>query len=114
MRPGPQHRGPGRKGKIVEALKARRAGVEPGYAIPHWFAQISAARYLGVAPWDLARQPTWWTEWSQAHEEIMKDLREATSGKGGRAGSDNRPAGDGGFSARREAALERRAKKGGG
>lgn len=27
---------------------------------PSWWHLIQAARYLRVAPWDLARQPVWW------------------------------------------------------
>lgn len=30
--------------------------------VPDWYPLIRAARYLGVAPWDLARQPVWWRE----------------------------------------------------
>lgn len=29
--------------------------------MPAWYLLVSAARYLKVAPWDLARQPAWWT-----------------------------------------------------
>jgi hypothetical protein len=28
--------------------------------VPLWFSLISAARYLGVPPWDLAKKPAWW------------------------------------------------------
>lgn len=28
--------------------------------VPDWYLLITAARYLGVAPWDLARRPVWW------------------------------------------------------
>lgn len=27
---------------------------------PDWYPLLTAARYLRVAPWDLARQPIWW------------------------------------------------------
>jgi hypothetical protein len=29
---------------------------------------VKAARYLGVAPWELAEQPLVWTEWALAAE----------------------------------------------
>lgn len=29
---------------------------------PTWYPLLKAAKYLGVAPWDLAKQPMWWTE----------------------------------------------------
>lgn len=28
--------------------------------VPIWYSLISAAKYLGVPPWDLARRPVWW------------------------------------------------------
>jgi hypothetical protein len=28
--------------------------------VPEWFSLITAARYLGVPPWDLAVRPAWW------------------------------------------------------
>lgn len=27
---------------------------------PDWYPLLQAARWLKVAPWDLARQPVWW------------------------------------------------------
>lgn len=29
---------------------------------PSWYGLLQAAKYLGVAPWDLAQRPVWWTE----------------------------------------------------
>ncbi len=29
---------------------------------PDWYTLIAAARYLGVAPWDLLEQPIWWRD----------------------------------------------------
>jgi hypothetical protein len=31
---------------------------------PLEYRLIRAARYLGVAPWDLAKRPTYWQEWA--------------------------------------------------
>lgn len=28
--------------------------------MPNWYRLIQAAKYLGVAPWDLAQRPVWW------------------------------------------------------
>lgn len=28
--------------------------------VPVWYSLLSAARYLGVPPWELARKPVWW------------------------------------------------------
>lgn len=28
--------------------------------VPVWYTLVSAARYLRVAPWDLAQRPAWW------------------------------------------------------
>lgn len=49
-------------------------------AAPDWYRTLSAARYLGVAPWDLANRSRVWTDWAltaqsaegEAKEEIMK------------------------------------------
>ena len=29
---------------------------------PSWYLLLRAAKYLGVAPWDLADKPVWWQE----------------------------------------------------
>ena len=31
---------------------------------PEWYAILQAARYLGVAPWDLIKQSVVWTDWA--------------------------------------------------
>ena len=35
---------------------------------PAWYYLLRAARYLGVAPWDLAARPVWWQEIALAAE----------------------------------------------
>ena len=37
-----------------------------GGSAPEWYGLLRAAKYLGVAPWDLNRQPLVWRLW--AHE----------------------------------------------
>ena len=37
-------------------------------ACPDWYPLIRAARYLGVAPWELLNQPRVWTEWALTAE----------------------------------------------
>lgn len=34
--------------------------------MPDWYELILAARYLGVAPWELAEQPAVWLNWALA------------------------------------------------
>lgn len=34
--------------------------------MPDWYPLIKAAKYLQVAPWDLADQPPEWIAWAQA------------------------------------------------
>lgn len=36
---------------------------------------IHAARYLGVAPWDLLRQPAYWTNWAFTCENAETEAR---------------------------------------
>lgn len=43
---------------------------------PDWYTVVQAAKYLGVAPWDLMRQPIYWTEWA-----IHSNHAEATAQK---------------------------------
>jgi len=38
---------------------------------------IRAARYLGVAPWELDAQPTIWREWALASEGAENEAQEA-------------------------------------
>lgn len=45
-------------------------------AVPDWYPLIKAARYLGVAPWDLLEQPVIWRRWAEAAE-----FAEAEAGK---------------------------------
>lgn len=36
--------------------------------MPDYYPLIRAARYLGVAPWELLRQPRVWQEWAHICE----------------------------------------------
>lgn len=36
--------------------------------IPEWYALFRAAKYLGVAPWELAKRPAIWMQWALAAE----------------------------------------------
>lgn len=36
--------------------------------LPDWYVVIRAARYLGVAPWDLVPQSSLWLGWALASE----------------------------------------------
>lgn len=33
-------------------------------SMPDWYPLLRAARYLGVAPWDLYEQPAQWMHWA--------------------------------------------------
>ena len=39
--------------------------------VPEWYELITAAKYLGVAPWDLLEQPLIWQE--GAHKAEMAE-----------------------------------------
>ena len=49
---------------------------------PEWYVTVQAAKYLGVAPWELLRQPMYWTEWAihahqaEAHAQKAQQERE--------------------------------------
>lgn len=40
--------------------------------MPEWYTVIRAARYLGVAPWDLAVQAAAWTDYALMAEAAEK------------------------------------------
>lgn len=37
-------------------------------ACPDWYPLIQAARYLGVAPWELVERPRVWLQWALASQ----------------------------------------------
>ena len=43
-----------------------------GY-IPNWYPLIKAARFLGVAPWDLFTRPVCWREWALMAEAVERE-----------------------------------------
>jgi len=45
--------------------------------VPNWYRVIKAARYLGVAPWDLATRPNWWLEVALASQDAEAKARAA-------------------------------------
>ena len=42
-----------------------------------WYVIIRAARYLGVAPWDLLNQPIYWQQKALEAERIDAEVQEA-------------------------------------
>lgn len=42
---------------------------------PDWYAIMQAARYLGVAPWDLIEQPTFWLDKALVAMEVEGDAQ---------------------------------------
>ncbi len=44
-------------------------------AVPDYYPLVQAARYLGVAPWDLAEQPSYWVQIAQVCEGGELDAR---------------------------------------
>jgi hypothetical protein len=48
---------------------------------PEWYPILRAARYLGVAPWELSVQPMIWMQWALTAERAENDA-EAARAKG--------------------------------
>lgn len=50
---------------------------------PDWYLLLRAARYLGVAPWDLAEKPAIWRDWAliAESEEISAEAERAKRSK---------------------------------
>ena len=38
----------------------------PAETFPEWYLLVQAAKWLGVAPWDLMEKPIWWMHWALA------------------------------------------------
>lgn len=49
--------------------------------VPVAYRLIKAARWLGVAPWDLAREPIYWREWIYTAMEAEAVIAEAAAEK---------------------------------
>lgn len=54
-------------------------GDEERYPAPDGYALVRASRYLGVAPWELARQPLAWTAMALEFEAAESEAAEALS-----------------------------------
>jgi hypothetical protein len=46
-----------------------------GAWVPDWYPLIQAAKYLGVAPWDLFEQGVHWQNWALIALEAEEDAR---------------------------------------
>lgn len=44
-------------------------------ACPEWYPLLRAARYLGVAPWELLERPRVWVDWAGTAEAAELDAR---------------------------------------
>lgn len=44
--------------------------------LPEWYALVRAARYLGVAPWELLEQPVAWMEWALTAESAENEAQD--------------------------------------
>jgi hypothetical protein len=51
-------------------------------ACPEWYPLLRAARYLGVAPWQLAERPLVWQEWALTAEAAENEARNELSKRG--------------------------------
>lgn len=43
--------------------------------MPDWYQVLRAAKYLGVAPWQLLEQPVIWMDWALAAESAEIDAQ---------------------------------------
>ena len=53
--------------------------------VPDWYITVRAAKYLGVAPWELLDRPVIWTSWaleaSNAEDSARKQKEQRESRK---------------------------------
>lgn len=45
--------------------------------LPDWYPLLRAARYMGVAPWDLYERPVHWTIWAITSENAENEAQDA-------------------------------------
>lgn len=45
-------------------------------ALPDWYPLLRAAKYLGVAPWDLLQQPLFWQQKAILAEKVESNVQE--------------------------------------
>ena len=51
-------------------------------ACPEWYPLVKAARYLGVAPWELLKQPRIWFEWALTAQAVENEAQTMVLKKG--------------------------------
>lgn len=66
-------------------LVLQSEGVSNDYTCPDWYGHIQAAKYLGVAPWDLLKASFWWRDKAiiamSAEEEANNIIKERNRNK---------------------------------
>jgi hypothetical protein len=50
-------------------------------SVPDWYRVLRAAKYLGVAPWELLEQPAIWLEWALTAESAENKAERTRRGK---------------------------------
>jgi len=58
---------------LKRALILGTAAEAAGWRAPDWYALLRAARYLGVAPWNLLKQNVAWVYMALAAERAEKE-----------------------------------------
>jgi hypothetical protein len=49
--------------------------------MPDWYPLLTAARYLGVAPWELVDQPAEWLEWALSAQSAEAEAARVNAGR---------------------------------
>lgn len=47
--------------------------------LPAWYPLLRAARYLGVAPWELMERPAIWMDWALIAEAATNEAQESVA-----------------------------------
>lgn len=56
--------------------------------VPLWYTLIQAARYLKVAPWDLAEKPAWWVHTALAAQAAEGEAQKQRNKRKGKPSAD--------------------------
>lgn len=55
-------------------------------AVPEWYGVVRAAKYLGVAPWDLMERSHVWVDWALTAEKAEDEAEKARQNRANRRG----------------------------
>lgn len=53
---------------------------------PTWYRTVRAAKFLGVAPWDLEQQSMFWVHAAETAQSVEAEVQKAANARGNKRG----------------------------